>query len=151
MADWRGHAWIALPLRLLLGGVFLAACWYKIAHPDEFALSIATYGIVPLWLINIFAVVLPWVELATGLLIVLGLRTRAAALLVSAMLLMFSVALVIALAKGLDTGCGCFASAQAGETITPLTVVRDAALLLPALYVLAFDRRPLGLDRIWSK
>jgi len=150
-AAWKGHQYIALPLRLFLGGIFLAACWYKIWSPGDFALSVATYGILPTVLVNPFSIVLPWIELAAGVMIVAGFRSRAASLLIAGMMAMFLVALAIALGKGLDMSCGCFASAEAGESITPLTLVRDGSLLLITLYVLFLDKRPLGIDRLLEK
>lgn len=145
---WKGHSWLALAARLYLASVFLAASIYKIMDPVSFAVDVATYGILPLALINGFALVVPWIEALVGVLLVVGFRVRAAALLVAGMMVMFMVALGIALAKGLDMSCGCFASA-AGEA-DPIgwgTMMRDAAWLALALYVLIVDRKPLGLDR----
>ena len=52
---WAGHGWLALPARWYLGFVFLLACQHKIAHPGAFALDVATYGILPLSLVNLMA------------------------------------------------------------------------------------------------
>jgi uncharacterized membrane protein YphA (DoxX/SURF4 family) len=151
LATWRGHALLALAARLYLGGVFLVACWHKLLHPEAFALDVATYQFLPLWAINAFALVLPWVELLAGLLLVAGVRVRAQALLIALMMAAFLVALAHALHLGLDMSCGCFASSGAeADPISWKTIVRDAAWLLLALYVLAFDRRPLGLER-WGR
>ncbi len=149
--DWSGHAWLALPARLYLGGVFLLACWFKIVDPELFALDVATYQILPLSLVNLQALVLPWVELLAGLLLVLGLRTRAAALLVTGMMMMFLVALLIALSRGQEMGCGCFANEGGHDPIGAMTVLRDSIWLSLSVYVLACDRRPLGLDRLLQK
>lgn len=149
---WPGHAWMALPVRLYLAAIFLIACYHKILDPHAFALDVATYQILPLELVNPMALVLPWVELAAGIMLLVGLRTRAAALLIAAMMVVFIAALSIALAKGLDMGCGCFASQGANEDpISWKTLVRDGAWLLMAAYVLAFDNRPLGLDRLLER
>ena len=72
---WRGHAYLALLARLYLGFVFIYACLHKIAEPATFALDVATYQFLPLPLINIFALVMPWLELLAGAMIVVGLRT----------------------------------------------------------------------------
>ncbi len=150
--DWRGHTFIALAARLYLGGLFLFACWHKLLDPHAFAVDIATYQMLPLALVNPLAIVLPWVELLAGAMLVLGLRTRAASLLVLAMLAMFTVALSVAVARGLDLACGCFASQGAAEDpISWRTIVRDVAWLLLAFDVLRFDRRPLGIDRLTER
>ena len=148
---WRGHAWIGLPLRLDLGGVFLLACHDKILHPSGFALDVATYQLLPLQLVNLQALVLPWLELFVGLMLVVAFRTRAAALLVNAMMVMFMAALVWALMQGLDMGCGCFASEGGDDPISWHTIVRDGIWLAMGLYIQLFDRRPLGLDRLFMR
>lgn len=145
--EWKGHAWIALPLRLYIGYVFLYACWHKIMSPATFAIDVATYQILPLVLINPMAVILPWIELTTGAMIVVAWRTRAAALLIAGMMLMFLVAIIIALAQGLEMSCGCFASqAMEEDPISMMTVLRDSGWLAIPVYVLIFDRNPLGVD-----
>ncbi len=150
--DWRGHAIFALAAHLYLAAIFLLACWHKILEPAAFALDIATYQILPLGLVNPLAIVLPWVELAAGLMLLLGFRTRAAALLLAGMMVMFTVAISIAVAKGLDMSCGCFASqGSAEDPISWHTILRDLSWLLLAVYVLIFDRRPLGLDRLLGR
>ena len=143
--------WLLLAVRLYLGFLFAAASWHKIMNPEMFALDVATYQLLPLWAINGFALILPWVELLAGVLLVLGLRTRAAALLVLCMMLSFTLALMWALHLGLDMTCGCFASqaATGDDPISWHTLVRDLAWLLMALYVVTLDRTPLGLDRIF--
>ncbi len=148
--DWRGHALLALAARLYLGAIFVIASWHKLANPGAFAVDIATYQIVPLVLVNAMAITLPWVELAAGVMLMVGFRTRAAALLIAGMMLMFTVAIAIAVGKGLDMSCGCFASQGAAEDpISWLTIARDTGWLALALYVLLLDRRPLGIDRVW--
>jgi len=137
---------LALLLRLYLGGVFIAACWYKIAEPDAFALSIATYDILPLGLINAMAITLPWIELVCGVCLILGWWTRAAALAVAGMMVMFIVALASALARDLQLSCGCFASAEADEEINAATMVRDLLWLAGAGFVLVVDDGRWGLD-----
>jgi putative oxidoreductase len=150
--EWRGHAVLALAARLYLGTIFLLACWHKLTDPGAFALDIATYQILPLALINPMALVLPWVELLAGIMMLIGFRTRPAALLIAGMMAIFLVAISLALGKGLEMSCGCFASQGAAEDpISWRTIVRDSGWLLLALYVLLLDRRPLGLDRIWMK
>lgn len=150
---WRGHAWLGLAARWYLAWVFIAACLHKIADPASFALDIATYELMPLWSINALALVLPWVELLAGVMLVVGYRVPAAALLIAGMMLVFIVALLAALARGLDMSCGCFASQGAAEEdpISYLTVLRDLGWLALAAYVYLFDRSPLGVDGLLAR
>lgn len=153
MTTDRAAAWLAVPARWYLGALFVGACLHKIAHPAAFALDIATYGILPLAAVNLTAIVLPWVELAAGAMLLAGWRVRPAALLVTLMMLAFFAALVIALARGLDMSCGCFASQGAADEdpISRLTVARDLAWLALALFVLTCDRGLAGLDILFAR
>lgn len=147
---WKGHPFLTLAARLYLGWVFIFASLHKIANPGAFAVDVATYDILPLALVNGMAICLPWIEIATGVLLVLGVNSRAAAWLVVGMMLMFMSALFIALYNGLDMSCGCFASStmEAGDEISAGTVFRDSAWLFLGLYVLVFDHKPLGIFSI---
>jgi putative oxidoreductase len=147
--SWKGHSWISLPLRLYIGYVFLYACYHKIVSPGSFAVDVATYQILPLQLINLMAIILPWIELAAGIMIVIGWRTRAASLLIAGMMAIFIVAIAIALAKGLDMSCGCFASQSIEEDpISMMTIVRDLGWFVIPVYAMIFDNNPIGVDRI---
>lgn len=150
---WRGHSWLAVPARFYLGYVFIIACIHKIAHPGTFALDIATYDVLPLSLVNLMAITLPWIELAAGVMLVLGFRVRGAALAVTGMMIMFIVAIVLALGKGLDMSCGCFASQAAAEDdpISWMTVLRDSGWLALGVYVAFFDRSAIGIDRFLER
>ncbi len=137
---------LGVPIRLYLGGVFLVACLFKIHDPYTFALSVATYQILPLELVNPLALVLPWVELIVGLSYLLGFWTKQSALLILGMMLMFLTALLIALNKDLQLSCGCFASQDAADEIGLHTVFRDLGWMALALYTLLLDDGRFGLD-----
>jgi uncharacterized membrane protein YphA (DoxX/SURF4 family) len=149
--DWPGHQPLCTLARLYIGGVFLVASWHKILSPATFALDVATYDILPLGLVNLTALVLPWLELLAGVMLIVGYRARAGALLTSGMMIVFLVALAIALARGLDLSCGCFASQSKGDPISWRTLGRDAAWLALSLYVLLLDPRSWGIDWLLAR
>jgi uncharacterized membrane protein YphA (DoxX/SURF4 family) len=137
--------------RAVLAVTFIWACLHKIANPAEFGLQVATYQILPLALINLQAIILPWVELVTALLLVAGLLTRASALVTCGMNVMFIVAISLALAADLHLQCGCFASAQAGEEMDVSLIVRDAILLVLGGYLVILRPDRLTLDRYLAR
>jgi putative oxidoreductase len=151
--DWKGHKYLAIPARIYIGWIFIAASLHKIAHPADFALDIATYEILPLFLINIMALTLPWIEIASGVLIIVGFKSRACAWMICGMMIMFIIALGIALYHGLDMQCGCFASSamEEGDEISYKTMLRDAWWLLVGAYILIFDTTPLGIETLLQK
>jgi uncharacterized membrane protein YphA (DoxX/SURF4 family) len=146
------HTWVGVPIRALIGIVFIYASWYKLAVPHDFAISIAMYDMVPLAVINVMAITLPAVELAAGVSLLLGLWTRASALVINAMLVVFIVAIgYIVYFRGMaDFGCGCFSPAaeEAGKELATGTLWRDFGYLMGGLYVMAFDDGTIGLDGI---
>ena len=56
--------------RLILGGIFIYAAMDKIAHPDQFAEIVYNYKLLPGALVNLMAIVLPWVEILAGVFLV---------------------------------------------------------------------------------
>ena len=147
MTGGRTAAWLAVPVRCYLGVLFVGACLHKIAVPASFALDIATYDILPLAAINLVAIGLPWIELIAGVMLIVGWRARGSSLVIAGMMVVFIVALCIALARGLDMSCGCFASQGAeDDPISRITVLRDLVWLGLSVFVFTFDRGLAGLD-----
>ncbi|OGJ87444.1 MAG: hypothetical protein A2268_14800 [Candidatus Raymondbacteria bacterium RifOxyA12_full_50_37] len=134
-----------LIVRFYLGAVFLAACYHKILNPYAFAIDVATYDILPLSLVNLMTVALPWVELLAGLLVISGVAVRPSVLMMGGMMIMFIIALSLALSRGLDMSCGCFASADVEAAISWKTLVRDLFWTALCAYVYFCDRNPVGI------
>ncbi len=141
------HDVLTIAARLLLAITFIWAAWHKIMEPGEFALTVATYQILPLSLINLQAIGLPWVELIVGVTLIAGIWTRESALVTIGMNLMFVVAIVITLYRGEEIMCGCFASAEAGHQIGWDLVFRDLGLIVVGIYLTWAGPRLLSLDR----
>jgi len=133
--------YLVLAARLFIGGLFIYASVYKIFDPAEFAQSIRNYLILPTAWTNIVGITLPWIEFVAGLLLILGIETAAAALIITGMLAVFLPALFYAYFTGLDIACGCFsAAANSAGKITILTLLRDSSLLLVVLFILVANR-----------
>jgi uncharacterized membrane protein YphA (DoxX/SURF4 family) len=135
----RKHPTIPLLMsRLLLGGVFVYASFDKILHPAGFAEAVYNYQILPDALLNLTAILLPWLELCTGLFLILGLWLRGAVFTCNVLLAIFFAALAFNFARGLDIDCGCFAAsagASAGGSML-LYLLRDALFLAVGIFLL---------------
>jgi putative oxidoreductase len=110
------HPAIRRACQLAAGGILLAAALAKIANLTTFAGSIHNFHlepIVPVASVNLLAVTIPWVELVAGLALILGLKPRAAAVVYTALMSVFTVAVIAAMARGLSFDCGCFGKAGA--------------------------------------
>jgi uncharacterized membrane protein YphA (DoxX/SURF4 family) len=135
--------------RLLIGGLFVYASFYKIFDPLGFAVSIRNYGILPVEWSNIVALTLPWLEMIAGILLILGLQTKASALLTTGMLGVFLGAIVYAFSIGLDIDCGCFTSAASSPgRVSLYHIVRDSSLFAISLFVLIADRGDLSVSSL---
>lgn len=129
-SKWLDRPWLALGCRVILGAVFVYASWDKILNPAEFAKSVFNYQILPVVASNLVAMSLPWLELFAGLALIVGVLKVESSLLVNGLLVIFIVAISIALVRGVDIDCGCFgAGGGDGRRIGLLTLFQDLALV----------------------
>ncbi len=122
-------------VRLLLGAIFVFAAIDKIWHPAAFAQTVYNYQILPDAVVNLTAIILPWLELALGLLLVFGLWLPGALLLTNLLLVAFFGALLFNLARGLDVHCGCFTTNTEGDPATTWYLFRDSLFLILGGYL----------------
>ena len=122
-------------LRLGLGGLFVFTGALKMADPAAFAVEIHNYQLLPA-LAPLLAATLPAVELGLGAALLAGPRLwlRAGAFATAALMLIFTVAVGSAVARGINISCGCFGSGSG--PVTMLTVLRDVALLAASVALL---------------
>ena len=126
-------------LRLGLGGVFVYAGAAKIFNPQLFAYEVDQYGLVPHAIINLVALILPWVEFICGIMVVLGVWLRASALLTGGMSGAFFLAVCSVLLRGLKIKCGCFGSV--GQSfVGPSHLWLNGGCLLAAGWLVWHDR-----------
>ena len=117
--------------RVALGVIFLVAAWGKIVDPAALAKIIHNYHILPDVLVNLAALILPWVEVVLGVCLITGFASRGASLLATALLVVFVAAMTYAYFRGYNTQCGCFTT-KADEPISPTTLMRDGSMLILA-------------------
>jgi uncharacterized membrane protein YphA (DoxX/SURF4 family) len=132
-------------VRVLLGVVFIYVSYDKLLHPHHFAQAVGNYRLLPPLYAMLAAHALPAMELACGLLLVMGLAVPGASLLVSSLIVAFMVAISQAIWRGLDIDCGCFSAAA--ERVGLPVLLRDAALLAMSLFVLIASLRRTS-DRV---
>jgi uncharacterized membrane protein YphA (DoxX/SURF4 family) len=134
------NPWLGFVSRLIVGGVFIYASLDKIVQPDQFARIIFNYHLVPASLINAVALILPWVEFGAGLMLILGIWPRAAGMVLTALVVIFLVALSINWIRGVDLECGCFTVSSRAKGAIGSLIWRDLLLLAVALQTTLFAR-----------
>lgn len=142
----RGVVWLERLCRWGLAGIFLAAAFPKIMDPSGFAADISHYALVPDAVVNVMAVVLPWVEAVMGLALLSGFAAEGAGLLAGVLLAVFLAALGQAWARGLDIECGCFGHSQARGNVA-VAFLRDSAFLALAAAAVWLRSRRLRASR----
>ena len=135
MKNFFAARWSLVLLRIVLGWIFLYAGGAKMFHPLDFADSIAAYRMLPVQVINLAALGLPPLEILLGLLLMSGVLTRVAALGITILLGIFTLALAQALLRGLTIDCGCFGSGELAPWKLWLALGRDLVLLGAGLWL----------------
>jgi uncharacterized membrane protein YphA (DoxX/SURF4 family) len=142
--------WIGLLSRLILGGVLLAAGLLKYQHLDKSQMAVRAYELLPIPLANFMGIILPFVEIAAGILLVIGAGVRISALVSAVLMVAFIIGISWAWARGLSIDCSCFGG---GGQVEPGTasylpeLLRDGGLGLMAIYLFRYPQSKFGLDR----
>jgi len=127
--------------RLIVGGIFIYASLDKLFDPAQFARIIYNYHLLPGSLINLSAIIMPWVELICGIALVAGIYRGGASLVLNALIISFAVAITINLFRGVDLECGCFTVNSKAKTNALSLLLRDLGLLVVGLYAY-FNKSP---------
>ena len=127
---------IALTFRVLLGALFIWTGWLKTRDPIGFLSNIRSFHLLDDPYAAWVAMGLPWLEVAAGAALVIGLCIEGGLVLIAGMLAVFLLAIIYSMQRGLDISCGCFGGDAASSGFAEL-ITRDVTLLALALALLA--------------
>ncbi len=140
---------IFIILRIALGILFIWASWDKILDPKGFVRVVQNYAILPPILANFTAIVLPWIEAVSGILLISGYYIRGSAAIVSGLMLVFMSALAWNMYRGIDVTCGCFSNelkaAATGDYV--YEILRDILILGAGLRIFFYKIGQDSADR----
>ncbi len=142
----RALSWLGFAVRLGAAAVWIVAGAAKIPQIQAFHVLVQRYGILPDVLSGPFSYILPFLELAIGLYLAVGLFVRGTSLAGTLLFAVFLAAQAWAWLRGISLDCGCF-GAIAETTVGPLTMLRDFSLGIPTFLMLIFPARSFSLDR----
>src|SRR5947207_10637842 len=123
-------------LNVVLAGIFIYAGILKAIDPVQFASDIDNYKILP-WPVSVaLAFYLPWLEIFCALGLVFRFLYRGALSILTASIVVFTLATIAAKVRGLDITCGCFGHASQHWSF-PSHLASNLAILA-ALLALSF-------------
>jgi protein-disulfide isomerase/uncharacterized membrane protein YphA (DoxX/SURF4 family) len=152
--EWqRLRPWLGTLVRLALGVIWIWAAWSKLRAPREFVQAVRAYDATPEWLSKAIGYGLPVLELCLGILLILGIVVRMAAVASGVLFLVFLIGLIQASARGLQLECGCFGGggATAGNTSYTLDILRDVGLLVLAGYLAWWSWTRLSVEEFLAR
>jgi len=120
--------------RLIMAGIFIYASIDKIAHPAAFAKDVYNYQILPDALVNLTALVLPWLELLLGLCLLAGVWMPGVVLWANGLLLVFLAALLFNMAGGWMSTAAASAPAATPRRYPPVGMCCGTCCFLPLAF-----------------
>ncbi len=147
-----GCVWIrvvSLLARLGLAAVWLASGWAKASDPAQTLLAVRAYRLLPEPAVQAVAIGLPSLELALGVLLLIGLATRWSAIASALLLAILIAGVASAWVRGLQIDCGCFGGggedASANWRTYGVEILRDVGFLALAGWLAVFPRSTWSL------
>lgn len=140
---------VGTPARLGLAAVWLLSGIPKALDPDRTYVAVRAYDVLPRLGVELVAGILPWLEIALAVLLLLGLGTRAVAVASAGLLLAFMAGVTQAWVRGLSIDCGCFGGGgqvEPGQTAYLQELVRDTGFLLLAAWLVVRPRTLFAVD-----
>lgn len=126
---------IAILASLFLGLVLAVSAISKLQRPDEFQGVVANYRLLPSSLVVPFARLLPWVELACAIALLVPPARATAAWVAAGLFVMFALALAINVGRGrTHIDCGCVRRPTSMSRIGMFHVLRALGLAGVSLY-----------------
>ena len=140
---------LSLLARLGLAAVWLISGWIKASDPAQTIVAVRAYDLLPEDLVRPVANTLPFIEIALGLLLLIGLGVRVTALVSGLVLLVLIGAIVSSWARGLSIDCGCFGGGGQAAGVDgwdyAREIARDVGFLVLAAWLMVLPRSPLAL------
>lgn len=143
---------LSLIARVALGGLFLYAAYMKLDDPQLFAQAIEKFKLTTPGdhdhLVKLAAFSIPWVEAVCGTALILGLWTRASALVLIALLGFFTYAIFGVISRGETFKCSCFGRLRlfCPEEISRCNLKQNAGMMAVGLIPLIIGGGRFSLD-----
>ncbi len=127
--------------RFGLAAVWLISGWIKAADPTQTVVAVRAYQLLPEDLVRPVANTLPFIEIALGLLLLIGLGVRITAIASAVLLAALIFVIAASWARGLSIDCGCFGGGGAADVDGwdyGIEIARDIGFIALAAWLIVF-------------
>jgi protein-disulfide isomerase/uncharacterized membrane protein YphA (DoxX/SURF4 family) len=146
--------WLGTVVRLFLGAIWIWAGAAKVHSPREFVQVVRAYDTTPEWLSKTIGYGLPVLEICLGVLLIVGIAVRLAAVVSALLYVVFLIGVAQVAARGIKLDCGCFGGSggqTAGATHYTLDILRDVGLLLLAAYLIVWSATRISVEEFLAR
>jgi uncharacterized membrane protein YphA (DoxX/SURF4 family) len=149
MRKLLSNDYVNLLCRLIFGSIFIYASLDKITHPDQFARIVYNYHLLPGYLVNVAALILPVSEFLAGVFLIVGFLYEGSRNYLLFLMAVFMIALGVNIIRGVDLECGCFTVSSRAKSAVLQLIVRDVVYAVPGVILLFSRSRRWILDRLF--
>jgi len=122
-------------LTVWIGTLFIHSGTMKLAGTEDLELAVRGYRLVPPRLVRLVSLILPWIEIATGVFVICGVATGILSGIILG--LCFAAGGISVLRRGFRTPCGC-AGTSNGDAVSAVTVARAMSIVIVCSVLWAF-------------
>ena len=149
--SWLQHPYAVTVARWIVAVLFIITATGKLRERRRFLQTVLSYQVLPARFAYPYAVVVPWLEGAVGILLLSGLLSKIAATISAVLLISFIIAIGINLVRGRsDLECGCF-GARRHQKINITIILRNLIFLGLSIQVILFSSGYFALDGLIFK
>lgn len=141
--------WISTLVRLAMAGILIFAAIPKVQDIQQSIIAVRAYRLLPEPIVPFVGTMLPFLEFALALFLLLGLFTRAAAVVWLVMMAAFMFGVIWAWANGLSIECGCFGGGgdvPEGTANYPAHLLERVGFVILGTWLLIWPRTKFSLD-----
>jgi uncharacterized membrane protein YphA (DoxX/SURF4 family) len=141
--------WISLVVRLAMAGILFFAAFPKLQDIPQSVRAVRAYQLVPEPVVPFVGTMLPFVEIALGILLLIGAFTRAASVIWLLMMAAFTFGVIWAWTQGLNIDCGCFGGGgevEEGATQYPMHLLERLGFIALGTFLVIWPRSKFSVD-----
>ena len=146
---------VSFIFRIIVGSIFLISGLAKISDPVRFMSTLWNFRLFPEIIVPFTSIYLPWLEFILGLLIITGLLYRTGSLMLACLNIVFTLAILSVIIRGIEIDCGCFGLLADMLKIPDMAdmkaVIRNLLFIGMSIYIFRAKRTVFSLENYLKK